>query len=88
MVDARAQVAGLEEVHAVQVGDVNAPLVGRWTVGAILLHVHAEEAHIHSVNLFEGKKCFGSVGKCLGHVACVHEPVIWKIHNGFFTICM
>ncbi len=43
-------------------------------IRAILLHVHAEETHIHSVNLLKCEKCFGSVGEALGHLSCVYKP--------------
>ncbi len=51
------------------------PSVGEWALGAVLLHVHAKEAHIHAVNLLKGEKCFGSVGKRLRHLTRVHKPV-------------
>ena len=43
--------------------------------------MHAEEAHIRSINLFEGKKCFGSVGEGFWHIAGVHKPAMWKINR-------
>lgn len=52
------------------------PSVGEWALGAVLLYVHAKEAHIYTVNLLKGKKCFGSVGKGLGHFTRVHKPVV------------
>lgn len=53
-----------------------APSVWEWALRAILLHMHAEEAHVHAINLLKGKKCFGSVGKSLRHLTCVHKPVV------------
>lgn len=40
--------------------------------------MHAEEAHIHAINLLKGEKCFGSVGKALWHFTRVHKPVVMK----------
>lgn len=52
------------------------PSVREWALRAILLHMHAEETHVHAINLLKGKKCFGSVGKGLGHFTRVHKPVV------------
>lgn len=54
------------------------PSVGEWALGAILLHVHAKEANVHTINLLKGEKCFGSVGKGLRHFTRVHKPVVIK----------
>lgn len=54
------------------------PSVGEWAFRAVLLHVHAKEANVHTINLLKGEKCFGSVGKGLGHFPCVHKPVVMK----------
>lgn len=37
--------------------------------------MHAEETDIHAVYFLKCKKCFGSVGETLHHLARVHEPV-------------
>lgn len=74
VVDGGPEVSRLEEVHAVQVGDVHSPLIGRRTVRAVLLHVHAKEAHIGAVDVFERKQGFHSVREGLGHFAVVHKP--------------
>lgn len=54
------------------------PSVGERALRAVLLHVHAKEAHVHAVNLLKSKKCFGSVGKGLRHFTRVHKPVVMK----------
>ena len=69
MVDACAEVARLKEVHAVQVRDVTSSLIGWRAVRAVLLHMHAEEAHVHPVDFLKCKKCFGSVREGLHHFA-------------------
>lgn len=64
------------------------PSVGECTLRTIFLDMHAKEAHIHTINLLKGKKCFGSVGKCLRHFSSVHKPDVTKKKNkswyGFF----
>lgn len=50
------------------------PSVWERALGAVLLHVHAKEAHVHAINLLKSKKCFGSIGESLGHLASVHKP--------------
>lgn len=57
------------------------PSVGEWAVGAVLLHVHAKETNIHTINLLKGKKCFGSVGKGLWHFTRVHESVVTGVNT-------
>ena len=74
MVDPCAQVSGLEEVHTVEVRYVNSSLIGRWAVGAILLDVHAEEAHVSAVDVLKCKQGLRPVGEGLGHLATVYEP--------------
>ncbi|KAF3846736.1 hypothetical protein F7725_003814 [Dissostichus mawsoni] len=64
----------LEEVNAVQVGDVNSPLVGRRTVGAVLLDVHPEKTHVSSVDILECKQGFHPVGEGGAHLPAVHKP--------------
>lgn len=54
------------------------PSVGECTLRTIFLDMHAKEAHIHTINLLKGKKCFGSVGKCLRHFSSVHKPDVTK----------
>ena len=74
VVDTCAQVSRLEEVHTVQIGDVNPPLIGRRAVRAVLLHVHAEEADVGSVDVLKGKKSLGPVGEGLAHLPTIHKP--------------
>lgn len=50
------------------------PGVRERAIRAVLLNVHAEETHVHSVNLLKGEKCFGSVGEALRHLSCVYKP--------------
>lgn len=50
------------------------PGVREKAIRAVLLHVHAEETHVHAVNLLEGEKCFGSVGEAFRHLSCVDKP--------------
>lgn len=50
------------------------PGVRERAIRAVLLNVHAEETHVHSVNLLKGEKCFGSVGEALAHLSCVYKP--------------
>lgn len=54
------------------------PSVGKWALRAVFLHMHAKEAHIYPINLLKGEKCFGSVGKGLGHFTRVDKPVVMK----------
>lgn len=37
--------------------------------------MHAKETHIDTVDLLEGKKCFGSVREALRHLVVVYKPV-------------
>lgn len=37
------------------------PSIWKGAIRAILLHVHAKEAHIYPVDFLKCKKCFGSV---------------------------
>lgn len=74
MVDGCPEVSGFEEVHAVQVRDVHSSLIGRRAVRAVLLHVHAEKAHICPVDVLECKQGFHPVGEGLGHLSAVHKP--------------
>lgn len=62
------------------------PSVGEWALRAVLLHVHAKEANVHAINLLEGEKCFGSVGKGLGHFTRVNKPVVIKTSQILATI--
>lgn len=68
MVDQRPEVFGVEEVDAVQVGDVDSPGVGSCTVRAILLDMEAEETDFTAINLFKDKQSLCSVGKLLREV--------------------
>lgn len=74
MVHGRPEVSRLEEVHAVQVGDVHPPLVGLWAVRAVLLDVHAEKTDLGAVDVLEGEQGLHPVREGLGHLAVVHEP--------------
>ena len=65
---------GLEKVHRIQVGHVNPAGVRRLALGPILLHVHAEEADVHTVLLLEGKHGPGAVGEVVRHLASVNVP--------------
>lgn len=51
------------------------PSVGEWALGAILLYVHAEEAHVYTINFLKCEKCFGSIRKGLWHFTCIYKPV-------------
>lgn len=74
MVDSSPEVSWLEEMYTVQVRDVHSSLVGRWTVGAVLLHVHAEKTHFCPVYVLECKQRFQSVREGLGHLSAVNKP--------------
>lgn len=54
------------------------PSVGECALRTIFLDMHAKEAHVNAINLLKGKKCFGSVGKRLGHFSSVHKPDVTK----------
>lgn len=54
------------------------PSVGECTLRTIFLDMHSKEAHVHTINLLKGKKCFGSVGKRLRHFSSVHKPDVTK----------
>lgn len=77
MVDCRSELARSEEMHRVQVGDVNPPGVRIGALRSIFLHVHAKEAYIRAIDLFKCKQCFGSVGKLIGQLTWVAKS---KIH--------
>ena len=68
MIDECPQVFGVEEVDAVQVRDVHTASVGGLAVGAILLHMEAEEAHLIAINLLKHKQGLCTVGE-----------LVWKI---------
>lgn len=74
MVDDSPEVSRLEEVHAVQVRDVNSSLIGRRAVRAVLLNVHAEKTHICSVDVLKCKQGFHPVGEGLRHLSTVNKP--------------
>lgn len=74
MVDSSPEVSWLEEVYTVQVRDVHSSLVGGWTVGAVLLHMHAEKTHFCPIYVLECKQCFQSVREGLGHLSAVNKP--------------
>lgn len=74
VVDSRPEVSRFEEVHTVQIGDVNSSLIGRWAVRAILLDMHPKKTHICSVNVFKGKQSFHPVWEGLRHLSAVHKP--------------
>lgn len=76
VVHRRPEVSGFEEVHAVQVGDVHPPLVGLRAVRAVLLDVHAEEAHLGPVDVLEGEQGLHPVREGLRHLSVVHEPAL------------
>lgn len=54
------------------------PGVGERAVRAVFLHMHAKEAHVNTINLLKGEKCFGSVREGLGHIARVHKSGVEK----------
>lgn len=62
------------------------PGVGERAFRSVLLHVHAEETHVHSVNLLKCKKCFGSVGEALKHLSCVYKPEMGHKMNPFLNL--
>ena len=74
MVDRRPEQPGLKEVHTVQVGDVNTSGVGLGTFTSVLLDVHAEEAHVDTVDLFEGEQGSGSVRELVRHLPVIAVP--------------
>lgn len=74
VVDSSPEMSRSEEVHAVQVRDVHSSLVGRRAVRAVLLDVHAEEAHICSVDVLKCKQGFHPVREGLGHLSAVNKP--------------
>lgn len=74
MVDSSPEVSWLEEVYAVQVRDVHSSLVGRWTVRAVLLHMHAEKTHFCPIYVLERKQSFQPVREGLGHLSAVNKP--------------
>lgn len=74
VVHGRPEVPWLEEVHAVQVGDVYPPLVGLRAVRAVLLNVHAEKTHLGPIDVLEGEQGLHPIREGLGHLAVVHEP--------------
>lgn len=74
VVDSSPEVSWLEEVYTVQVRDVHSSLVGGWTVGAILLHMHAEKTHFCPIYVLECKQRFQSVREGLGHLSAVNKP--------------
>lgn len=74
MVDSSPEVSWLEEVYTVQVRDVHSSLVGGRTVGAVLLHMHAEKTHFCPVYVLECKQRFQSVREGLGHLSAVNKP--------------
>lgn len=49
------------------------PLIGLRAVGPILLHMHAKEADVCSINVLKCKKGFGPVREGLGHLSTVHK---------------
>ena len=71
VVDRRTKVSGLEEVNGVEVGNVDAPGVGRGRVGAVLLDVHAEETGVDAVDLLEGEHGSGAEREVVLHLAGV-----------------
>lgn len=55
MVDSSSEVSRFEEVYAIQVRDVDSPLIGLWAVWAVLLYVHAKKTHFCSIYVLECK---------------------------------
>ena len=78
VIDRRSEVSRPEEVDRVEVGDVHTARVGHRRVGAVLLHVHAEEADVDAVDLLEGEERAGAVGERLTHLAGVDESLTEK----------
>lgn len=76
MVHSRSELLGPEEVHRVEVRDVHPPGVGGGALASVLLDVHAEEADVGAVDLLEGEKGLGPVGKLRRHVSRVDEPAL------------
>lgn len=74
VVDNSSEVSRFKEVHAVQIWDVHSSLIGRGTVWAVLLNVHAEKTHICSVDVLERKQGFHPVREGLRHLSGVHKP--------------
>lgn len=74
MVDSSSEVSWFEEVYAVQVRDVDSPLIGWWAVWAVLLYVHAKKTHFCSIYVLKRKQSFQSVWEGLGHLSTVNEP--------------
>ena len=64
-----------EEVHRVEVGDVDPSRVGCRTLAAVLLHVHPEEADVDTVNLLKGKQGASTVRELFTHLTSVDESV-------------
>lgn len=79
VVYSRSELARSEEMHRVQVGYVHPSGVRRGTLRSILLHVHAEEAHVCAVNLFECEQRFGSVRKLVWQLTWVDKSEIQNI---------
>ena len=74
VVDACPEHPGLEEVHRVEVGDVDPPGVGFGAFAAVLLDVHAEETHVHSVDLLKGEKSSSTVREFVRHFPIIAVP--------------
>ena len=49
-------------------------MIRRRTVGAELLHVHAEKADVGAVDLLKREQGFGTIGEYLRHQALIHKP--------------
>ena len=71
MVHGRAQLLRPEKEYRVEVGNVDTPGVRHRTVGSVLLHVHAEEADIGAIDLFERENGLGFKWKRLMTLALV-----------------
>lgn len=76
VVDCCPKLSRLEEVHRIKIGNVNSPRVGWRTLATVLLDMHAKEADIGAVNLFESEQCFGSIRKLPRHIAVVNETTL------------
>ena len=50
------------------------PRVWRWTIRAILLHVHSKKAHLRSIDLLKSKYRLCAVRKCRRHLSSVAKP--------------
>ena len=81
MVHTCPKMSGLEKVDRVQVSDVDASGVGSWTLGAVLLDVHAKETDVDAVDLFKGEQGTSAVGEVVVHFLLIHIPV--KDHSTF-----